>query len=79
MDSRSTRQNIQAAHSIFTQKFKASGDSYPSIMEAPAFGHSDNHAGLQLSDLICSGFLWPMAMHAYCEGKVASIHVRPDY
>jgi hypothetical protein len=79
MDSRSTTQNIQAAHSIFTQKFKAGGDAYPSLMEAPAFGHSDNHAGLQIADLISSGYLWPMTMHAYCEAKIVSIHVRPDY
>jgi len=46
---------------------------------APAFGHSDNHAGIQLADLMCSAFLWPMAMHGYCEGKITSIHVRPGY
>jgi hypothetical protein len=42
-------------------------------MEVPSFGHSDNHAGLQLADLICSAFLWPMAMHAYCEGHITVI------
>lgn len=79
MDSRSPTQNIGAAHSIFTQKFKASGDAYPSLLEAPAFGHSNNHAGIQLADLICSAFLWPMAIHGYCEGKITSIHIRPGY
>ena len=79
VDSRTPTQNVEAAHSIFTQKFKASGDSYPSLMEAPAFGHSDNHAGIQLADLLCSAFLWPMAMHGYCEGKLTSIHVRNGY
>jgi len=79
IDSRTPGQNVEAAHSIFTQKFKAGGDSYPSLMEAPAFGQSNNHAGIQLADLLCSAFLWPMAMHGYCEGKLTSIHLRNGY
>jgi hypothetical protein len=31
----------------------------------PTFGHSENHAGLQLADLVCSALLFPMAMDAY--------------
>lgn len=79
IDSRSPPQNIWACHSIFTQKFKGGGDAYPSLVEAATFGHSDNHAGLQLADLVCSAFLWPMAMHGYCEGKITSIHTRNGY
>lgn len=79
IDSRSPAQNIISSHSIFTQKHKAGGDAYPHLMEVPSFGHSDNHAGLQLADLICSAFLWPMAMHAYCEGQITSLHIIPGY
>ena len=79
IDGRSPRQNVGASHSIFTQKFKAGGDAYPRLIEAPAFGNSGNHAELQLADLVCSAFLWPMTMHGYCEGKVSSIHVRDGY
>jgi Protein of unknown function (DUF3800) len=79
IDSRSPAQNIIASHSIFTQKHKAGSDAYPHLMEVPSFGHSDNHAGLQLADLICSAFLWPMAMHAYCEGHITSIHIVNGY
>lgn len=45
----------------------------------PTFGHSENHAGLQLADLVCSALLFPMAVNAYCAGAIASVHVRPEY
>jgi len=78
-DSRDKRQNSNVSHSIFTQKFQASGDRYSRILEMPTFGHSDNHVGLQIADLVCSALLFPMAVHAYCAGHVNSIHVRPGY
>lgn len=79
LDSRRPHENINVSHSIFTQKHKATGDAYPHLVEAPAFGHSDNHAGLQLADAMCSALLWPMAMHAYCEGCITNLHVRSGY
>ena len=36
-------------------------DAYDRLMEMPMFGHSDNHAGIQAADMICSAFLFPMA------------------
>jgi hypothetical protein len=78
-DSRNQVLNVKVAHSIFTQKLKLGGDDYPPILELPTFGHSNNHAGLQLCDLICSGLLFPMAAHAYCTGYVSNVHVRPQY
>lgn len=47
-DSRVKHLNSQVAHSIFTKKFKGSGDAYQRILELPSFSHSDNHAGLQI-------------------------------
>ena len=78
-DSRVKHLNTPVAHSIFTQKFKGSGDSYDRIVELPAFSHSDNHAGLQIADTVCSAIVTPIAVHTYCAGHVANLHVRPDY
>jgi hypothetical protein len=78
-DSRLKHLNTQVAHSIFTQKFKGSGDNYDRIIELPAFSHSDNHAGLQVADLICSAFVAPIAITTFCEGTLASVHIRPNY
>jgi Protein of unknown function (DUF3800) len=78
-DSRTKSQNAQVAHSIFTQKFKLSGDCYERILEMPSYGHSENHAGLQMADLLCSALLYPIATHAYCTGHVTSVHVQPEH
>ncbi|HZZ42155.1 MAG TPA: DUF3800 domain-containing protein [Tepidisphaeraceae bacterium] len=78
-DSRNKPKNAIVSHSIFTQKFKASGDEYSRLMEMPTFGHSENHVGLQVCDLICSALLFPIAGAAYCDGSVSSIHVNAKY
>jgi hypothetical protein len=77
-DSRNKALNSVASHSVFTQKFRASGDAYPQIAEMPSFGHSENHAGVQIADLVCSALLVPLAIHAYCRGRLTGIHVN-DY
>jgi hypothetical protein len=76
-DHRTATLNSMVAHSIFTQKFQQGGDSYPRIVEMPTFGHSENHAPLQITDLICSAILYPMATSTYCLGHVRSCHVTP--
>jgi hypothetical protein len=63
------------SHSIFTQKFKAEGDQYPRVLEMPTFGHSNNHVGIQIADLLASALLYPMATCAYCRGHVSNVHV----
>lgn len=78
-DSRRPSQNARVSHSIFTQKYKVSGDPFHRIVEMPTFGHSENHAGIQIADLLCSALLFPMAVHSYCSGHVTNIHVRPGY
>jgi hypothetical protein len=75
-DSRNKEQNARVSHSIFTQKFKVGGDEHGRILEMPTFGHSENHAGIQIADLLCSALLFPMAVDAYCEGHLTSCHVR---
>jgi hypothetical protein len=74
-DSRNPAPNASVAHSVFTQKFKVDGDRYPRILEMPVFGHSQNHAGIQIADLLCSALLFPMATRRYCAGHVQNVHV----
>ena len=78
-DSRTKGLNIPVAHSIFTQMFSVKRAHYPRIMELPTFGHSDNHAGVQLCDLVSSALIIPMAVHTYCTGYIANVHVQPGY
>jgi hypothetical protein len=78
-DSRNAAQNAQMSHSIFTQKFRSGGDAYDRIIDLPTFGHSKNHAGLQVADILCSAVVIPMAIHTYVESHLNSIHVRPGY
>lgn len=78
-DSRTPYQNSGVAHSIFTQKFKSSGDSYSRLLEMPTFGHSENHVGLQMCDLLNSALISPLAIHTYCTGHITSIHVDARY
>ena len=79
-DSRDYNQNHVASHSIFTQMYKQAGDTYPCIIDMPTFGDSRNHAGIQTVDLLCSGIIYPMVMHAYCRDHgLRNIHVQPKY
>jgi hypothetical protein len=79
LDSRNKPTNTNVSHSVFTQKFRAAGDAYNRLVEMPVFGHSDNHAGIQAADMICSAFLFPMAAFVYCQGHVNNIHVHLQY
>ena len=76
-DSRNKFKNIRVSHSIFTQKFSPAARNYLQIAELPTFGHSENHAGLQVCDIVCSALLYPIACFAYCTGHVNNVHVQP--
>lgn len=78
-DSRTPALNTSVSHSVFTQKFKLAGDEYGHILEMPTFGHSDNHAGIQIADLLASALLFPMATNAFCQGHFRSVHVQNDF
>ncbi len=78
-DSRNKPKNAKVSHSIFTQKYRFAGDPYSRIAEMPVFGHSDNHAMVQLADLINSAFIAPIAVKTYCTGHVDNLHVRQGY
>lgn len=74
-DSRTPALNAQVAHAVFTQKFKSAGDEFDRVLEMPTFGHSQNHVGIQIADLVASALLFPMASYAYCLGHVHNVHV----
>jgi Protein of unknown function (DUF3800) len=74
-DSRGPSGDASISHSIFTQKFKLQGDEYDRVLEMPMFGHSLNHVGLQIADLLASALLFPMATYRYCRDHVESVHV----
>ncbi len=76
-DGHSTLRNVTVAHSIFTKKFGTRHPCYQWLAELPTFGHSVNHAGLQICDIVCSALLYPIACFAYCTGHVTNIHVQP--
>lgn len=78
-DSRNKHKNTNVSHSVFTQRFAAGNEKLGNLAEMPTFGHSENHAGLQLADFLCSGLLFPMAVDAYCKGHIHSVHVRDGY
>jgi hypothetical protein len=79
MDSRRKDQNVNVAHSIFTQKFQAGSDPLHQVLEMPTFGHSENHVGIQIADILCSALLFPMATHSFCFGHVNNVHVQTGY
>ena len=76
-DSRNKFKNVNVSHSIFTQKFSSLAQGYQRLIELPTFGHSDNHAGLQVCDIVCSALLFPIACFAFCTGHVNNVHVQP--
>jgi hypothetical protein len=78
-DSRTKAQNSKVSFSVFTQHFCTAGSPYSRVLETPTFGHSENHAGLQACDWLCSGLLFPLAAYAFCAGHVNNVHVHTGY
>jgi hypothetical protein len=64
VDSQTYQHNHRLAHSVFTQRF-AKEPKHCGLVDMPVFGHSDNHAGLQIADLLCSAVLAPTACAVY--------------
>ena len=64
----------------FTWNFSSHGSAYHYLAELPLFGHSENHAMIQLADWVGSAFLAPMATTAYCAAyKGTCVHVAPEF
>ena len=77
-DSRRKNQNSYVAHAIFTQIFGASRQNYPNMLELPTYAHAQNHAMIQITDIVCSTIAYPMLMDAYCSG-MNNVHASPKY
>lgn len=77
-DFRDPHRNSYVSHSIFTKKYKQNGDAYPSIFELPSFGISNNHACLQVADILCSTIISPMAGLKFCS-KISNAHTHANY
>lgn len=78
-DSRQPRDNSRVSHSVFTMKYRAQGDAFPDLVEPPVFGHSENHTGLQLTDLICSAVLFPICCFHFLYGQFPNQHIHGRY
>ena len=78
-DFRDPKRNQYVAHSIFTQKHMARGDAFPSIEETATFGMSNNHACLQITDLLCSAIIAPIAGRNVLAGVVNNPHTHANY
>jgi Protein of unknown function (DUF3800) len=78
-DSRMHGQNRQVSHGVFTHKHKVAGDEFPNLVESPMFGVSDNHAGLQLADILAGAFVFPIACRVYCHGCTSIPHMSERY
>ncbi|MEO0482753.1 MAG: DUF3800 domain-containing protein [Planctomycetota bacterium] len=74
-DSRAVGDNSAMSHSVFTQKYRRNGDAYPRLVEVPVFGHSDNHAMLQIADVFASSILFPICGYQCLHKRLSSIHV----
>ena len=80
LDSRNKNKNAPLAHSLFTWNFSSHGHEYDRLAELPVFGHSENHAMIQLADWISSAFLFPMSAYTYCiENEAGCLHIDRAY
>lgn len=79
VDSQTYQHNHRLAHSMFTQRFGRS-PKHRGLVDMPVFGHSDNHAGLQIADMLCSAVLAPIACAVYA-GRHATwnVHCQSGY
>lgn len=80
LDSRNKVKNVPVSHGLFTWNFSSHGSAYHYLAELPLFGHSENHAMIQLADWISSAFLFPMSAYTYCiENEAGCLHIDRAY
>ncbi|MGW3162744.1 DUF3800 domain-containing protein [Streptomyces sp. NPDC001142] len=79
LDSRTKVKNAPNVHCVTTRKYRTGGDGLRGIIESPVFGHSDTHTLLQVSDLVVSSLLFPIACHAYLNDLKWNVHCDDAY
>ena len=63
-----------------TKMYDRGVNQFPRIIEAPVFGHDNNHIGLQISDWLISGLICPMVGQTYLsELFPENVHCHPRY
>jgi hypothetical protein len=73
VDHRNPKSDSIVAHSVFTQRIKPAS-AYSSLVEIPVFAQSDNHAGIQIADVLVSGILTPVCCRHFLKGRLDNIH-----
>jgi hypothetical protein len=78
LDARTKSKNVPSVAAVTTRRFRAGGD-LSSLIESPVFGHSDAHAVLQLSDIVVSAVLFPLACAGFCLCLLDNVHPSEQY
>lgn len=78
-DSRMPGPNSLVAHSVFTRRVCNAGDHYPNLIDIPLFGHSDNHAGLQIVDVVATSVITPICINYFFPRSFGSRHSHSKY
>ena len=60
-------------------KHSNAGDRLPGLVEVPVFGSSQNHALLQLADIVASALSLPIAARVYCAHQWPGVHTDPRF
>lgn len=79
LDSRTKIKNSPLVSNIVTGMYKTGGGDFGQLIDAPAFGHSDVHIGIQIADHVVSALIFPMACYTYCSEHEWNTHVNPRY
>lgn len=77
-DFREAQLNGRVSRELMEAKLGAAGDQLPCLLHLPTFGNSEVHAPLQLTDLVCSALLWPVAAWRFCDELAGSPHLSPE-
>ena len=79
LDSRTKVKNSPLVSNIVTGMYKTGGGDFSQLIDAPTFGHSDVHIGIQIADHVVSALIFPMACYTYCSEYGWNTHVNPRY
>lgn len=75
-DSRDHRGNSSVSKSILDRGLRNS--SFSSLVDVPVYGTSNNHAGIQIADLVSTCLVFPIAISAYCNRELITGVHSPD-
>lgn len=79
LDSRTKVKNSPLVSNVVTAMYRRGGGDFSRLLDAPTFGHSDVHIGIQIADHIVSSLIFPMACYAFCSKYAWNTHVNTNY